>query len=248
MHATDEVASPVLILGGSGGVGSRLVERLAKAGRPIIAAGRSADSLDALAARADVRTEVVDARSFDDVDRLVDSVGPISGAVNCVGSMLIKAAHQTSEREFDEAIAQNTKSAFALVRAAARTMRKSGGSIVLVSSCAAATGLPNHEAIAAAKGAIDGLVRSAAATYAANAIRVNAVAPGLTRTPLTRRITENERALEASVAMHPLGRIGEADDVAAAIEWLLDSSSGWITGQVVGVDGGLAAARPRPRA
>jgi NAD(P)-dependent dehydrogenase (short-subunit alcohol dehydrogenase family) len=120
-----------------------------------------------------------------------------------------------------------------------------GGSIVLVSSAAARLGLANHEAIAAAKAGIIGLTLSSAATYAARGIRVNCVAPGLTRTPMTARLTQNEATLKASTAMHALGRIGEPDDVAGAIDWLLGPESSWITGQVLGVDGGLASVRPR---
>jgi NAD(P)-dependent dehydrogenase (short-subunit alcohol dehydrogenase family) len=122
---------------------------------------------------------------------------------------------------------------------------KQGGSIVLVSSAAARVGLANHEAIAAAKAGVIGLALSAAATYAPRGIRVNCVAPGLVRTPLTSRITENEAALKGSLAMHALGRIGEASDVASAMEWLLDPAQAWVTGQVIGVDGGLASLRPR---
>lgn len=115
--------------------------------------------------------------------------------------------------------------------------------MVLVSTVAAGTGLSNHEAIAAAKGGIEGLVRSAAATYAARNLRVNAVAPGLVDTPLASRITKSERALEHSKKMHPLGRIGTPEDVSSAIDWLLSSESSWVTGQVVGIDGGLGAIR-----
>jgi hypothetical protein len=121
-----------------------------------------------------------------------------------------------------------------------------GGAVVLVSSAAARIGLANHEAIAAAKAGIIGLVLSAAATYARQRIRFNAVAPGLVRTPLTRGLVSSEPAEKASVAMHPLGRLGEPEDVARAICFLLDPAQGWITGQVLGVDGGLADVKARP--
>ncbi|MGL4419960.1 MAG: SDR family oxidoreductase, partial [Gemmataceae bacterium] len=106
-------------------------------------------------------------------------------------------------------------------------------------------GLVNHEAIALAKGAINGLTLSAAATYASRKIRVNAVAPGLVRTPLAAKITGNDLALKASIGMHPLGRIGEPDDVAGLIAWLLAPENSWITGQVIGIDGGLGRARTK---
>lgn len=116
---------------------------------------------------------------------------------------------------------------------------------MLVSSAAARIGFANHEAIAAAKAGVIGLTLSAAATYASRGLRFNAVAPGLVRTPMTERITANESAAEASIAMHALGRLGEPADVAGLIAWLLDPRNSWITGQVFGVDGGLASLRSR---
>ena len=90
-----------------------------------------------------------------------------------------------------------------------------------------------------------GLVRAAAATYASNRLRFNAVAPGLVDTPLAERITRNEAALRASMAMHRLGRIGAPDEMARCIEFLLSPSSGWVTGQTLAVDGGLSRVRAR---
>ena len=176
--------------------------------------------------------------------KAVELDGRLDGLANCIGSILLKPAHLTSEEEWDAVVATNLKSAYAAVRAAARLMT-TGGSVVLVSSAAARLGLANHEAIAAAKAGVIGLTLSAAATYAPKGIRVNAVAPGLVRTPLTARITDNEAALKASTAMHALGRVGEPEDVASAIAWLLDPAQSWVTGQVIGVDGGLATLRSR---
>jgi NAD(P)-dependent dehydrogenase (short-subunit alcohol dehydrogenase family) len=184
------------------------------------------------------------------MDRFFDKVAsmgtPLSGVVNCAGSLLLKPAHQTSQQEFDETVAANLTTAFATIRSAAPILRKSGGSIVLVSSAAAQIGLPNHEVIGAVKAAVGGLAVSAAATYASSKIRVNAVAPGLVRTPMTSRIVENEVSLKASTAMHSLGRIGEPSDVASLIAWLLGPESSWITGQVWAVDGGLSGLKGRP--
>jgi NAD(P)-dependent dehydrogenase (short-subunit alcohol dehydrogenase family) len=98
---------------------------------------------------------------------------------------------------------------------------------------------------AAAKAGIDGLVFSAAATCAAKNIRVNAIAPGPTDTPLAARFTGNEAALKASIAMHPLGRIGTPLDIATAAAWLVDPAASWITGQIIRIDGGLSSVRPR---
>ena len=157
----------------------------------------------------------------------------LDGIANCFGSLLLKPAHATSDAEFESVLAVNLKSAFATVRGAARSM-KGPGSVVFVSSAAARLGLVNHEAIAAAKAGVQGLALAAAASYARRGLRFNCVAPGLTATPLTARITGNEASAKASLGMHALGRFGQPEEVAAAIEFLLDPANSWITGQVLG--------------
>lgn len=238
-----------VVLGASGGIGSELCRQLSSKGARLLVAGRTAEKLAALAAATDAQTFTLDATQPEAVDqcikRAIELYGKVDGVANCVGSLLLKPAHLTTDAEWSATVATNLGSAFAIVRAATRAMMNTGGSIVLVSSAAARVGLANHEAIAAAKAGIIGLVLSAAASYAARGIRVNCVAPGLVRTPLTARITENEAALKGSLALHALGRIGEPADVAAAIEWLLNPAQSWVTGQVLGIDGGLASVRPR---
>ena len=179
-------------------------------------------------------------------DTAAAALGGLTGITNCVGSILLKPAHLTSTADWAATLATNLTSGFGCVRAAGRLMKADGGSVVLVSSAAARIGLPNHEAIAAAKAGIIGLVLSAAATYARQKIRFNAVAPGLTRTPLAAGLVASELAEKASVAMHPLGRLGEPEDVARAIAWLLDPQQSWVTAQVIGIDGGLADVKGRP--
>ena len=238
----------ILVLGAAGGIGSALSRRLASERVKLVVAGRDAVRLEAIAAETGATPFVLDATRPAEVEaaaaKAVELDGRLDGLANCVGSILLKPAHLTSEEEWDAVVATNLKSAYAAVRAATRVMT-TGGSVVLVSSAAARLGLANHEAIAAAKAGVIGLTLSAAASYAPKGIRVNAVAPGLVRTPLTARITGNEAALKASTAMHALGRVGEPEDVASAIAWLLDPAQSWVTGQVIGVDGGLATLRSR---
>lgn len=238
-----------LVLGASGGIGAVLSRRLAAGGARLVLAGRNAEKLNALAAELGGHALTLDAADPRQVDSCVAKALELNtrldGVAHCVGSLLLKPAHTTTDDEWNSVIATNLTSAFAVVRAAARGMLNSGGSIVLVSSAAARLGLSNHEAIAAAKAGVIGLTLSAAATYAPRGIRVNCVAPGLVRTPLTQRITTNDASLKASMAMHALGRIGEASDVASAIEWLLCPAQSWVTGQVLGIDGGLASLRSR---
>ena len=162
-----------------------------------------------------------------------------------VGSILLKPAHLTSVDEYREQMALNIDSSFFTVKAAARAMMKSGGSIVLSSSAVGRIGLNNHEAIASAKAGIIGLARSAAATYAKRGVRVNAVAPGLVDTPLSARILSSKAGRKQSEAMHAVGRVGQPEDVADAITWLIRPSADWVTGQVIGVDGGLGTVRAR---
>jgi NAD(P)-dependent dehydrogenase (short-subunit alcohol dehydrogenase family) len=238
-----------LVLGATGGIGESLCRRLASRGARLILAGGNSDKLQLLGDELQAPVFPLDATRFEEVDACVEKAlqlhGRLDGVANCIGSLLLKSAHSTSETEWLATVATNLTTAFAVLRAAAKAMLNTGGSIVLVSSAAARIGLANHEAIAAAKAGVIGLTLSAAATYGPRGIRVNCVAPGLVRTPMTARLTANETSLKASTAMHALGRIGEPQDVAAAIEWLLSPEQSWITGQVLGIDGGLGSVRSR---
>ena len=243
-----------VIVGASGGIGSELCRRLAARGPcKLMVAARDADKLEALAAELRTQGAEVVVRPLDTTDpAAVDAAfkeattafGAISGAANLCGSIILKPAHLTSDAEFADALGVNLFTAFHVLRAAARAMPE-GGSVVLMSTVATKIGLPNHETIAAAKGAINGLVIAAAATYAPRGLRVNAVAPGLVRTPLSAKLTANEATLKASTALHPLGRIGEPGDVAEVVAWLLVPETKWVTGQVISIDGGLSSVRAK---
>jgi len=243
------MSSRVLIVGGTGGIGSAVARIIVASGGRVFIAGRDSVRLEMLGGELGMPVGQVDATDIEAVDACADQaaemLGGLTGIANCVGSILLKPAHLTSPGEWQATLAQNLTSGFGCVRAAGRLLKADGGSVVLVSSAAARIGLANHEAIAAAKAGLEGLVRSAAATYAKQRIRFNAVAPGLVRTPLTRGLVSTELAEKASLAMHPLGRLGEPGDVARAITFLLDPAQDWITGQVLGVDGGLADVKAR---
>ena len=178
----------ILILGGGGGIGSAVARLIVSRGGRVYLAGRDTGRLEAIAAELGMPWGTVEATDPDSIDAVADAaaaeLGGLTGITNCVGSILLKPAHLTTTADWAATLATNLNSAFGCVRAAGRLLKADGGSVVLVSSAAARIGLPNHEAIAAAKAGIIGLVLSAAATYARQKIRFNAVAPGLTRTPL----------------------------------------------------------------
>jgi 3-oxoacyl-[acyl-carrier protein] reductase len=238
-----------VVFGAYGGIGSTLCRRLAKKGAKLLLAGRNEVRLSGLAVELGAKAFCLDACNLQQVEscmkRATELHGPTSGVANCVGSLLLKPAHLLSEAEWDATVATNLKSAFGVVRGAALTMAQQGGSVVLLSTAAARIGLANHEAISAAKAGIEGLALAASASYASKGIRVNCVAPGMTRTPLTARLLQNEMMAKASAGMHALGRIGKPAEIASAIEWLLDPEQSWVTGQVIGVDGGLSRIRSR---
>lgn len=240
-----------VVIGATGGIGSVLTRRLVRRGDRVLLAARDEPRLRELGEEIGQEWVATDATDPEQVERTIqrasDSFGRLDGVVNLAGSILLKPAHLTSLDEFRETLEVNLVTAFNVVRAAAKALRREGGTIVLASSAAAGIGLANHEAVAAAKGGVEGLVLAAAATYAGSGIRVNAVAPGLVDTPLSERIMKSETGRRASLALHPLGRLGEPVDVAAAIEWLLAGESDWVTGQVIGVDGGLGTLKVAAR-
>lgn len=248
------MSPPVAIVtGATGAIGAETARRLVAAGWQVALVGRDEAALDALGAELGPSTrpfiaDVTESASLDAaVARVTEQLGAPGGLVHAVGSTLLKPAHAISDADLDAVIATNLTSAFYALRAFVRAVpRGAPGSAVLFSTAATQIGLVNHEAIAAAKGGVDGLVTAAAATYAARGIRVNAVRPGLVRSRLTQRLVENEATLRASEAMHPLGRVGDAADVAGLVAFLLSADATWITGQHIAADGGLSGIKPPP--
>ena len=241
--------SAIAILGATGTIGSVLARRLVREGQSVLLVGRNEEKLSALGqelAQPFVTVELMGSQQLEQaLEAAADVQGGLHGMVNCIGSLLLKPAHATTDEDFRRVIETNLFTAFATVRAGARLLRERGGSIVLFASAAAEIGIANHEAIAAAKAGVIGLARSASATYAPHNIRVNVVSPGLIRTELTRRIWESPASATASAQMHALGRLGEPEQVASLVAWLLDVENNWITGQVIGIDGGLGHVLPR---
>jgi NAD(P)-dependent dehydrogenase (short-subunit alcohol dehydrogenase family) len=242
-----------MITGASGGLGRALAKILSSQGKNLALVTRDAGKLsdatsgEALVIEADVSTSEGAASA---VAACRERFGaPPSALAHCAGSVVLRALHQTDEAQYRDCLRANLDSAFFMLGAFVDALQKEKmtGAAVLVSTVAARIGVVRHEAVAAAKAGIEGLVRSAAATYANRKIRVNAIAPGLMRSPATERFFKDEKMIKQLNAQYPLGRHGRVEDGAAAMAWLLSDEAGWITGQVLPVDGGFTAVRPMVR-
>lgn len=237
-----------LILAASSDIGELCATDLVSNNHRVFVTARKQDKLESLKKSLNCNGKIVDCANFDEVDNVfneaISELGNLDGVVCFAGSVILKPAHLTTFDEYWHTVNANLTCAFACVRSAGKYL-KNGGSVVLLASAVAMHGLANHEAIAGAKGGVVALAKSAAASYASKNIRFNVVAPGLTHTKLTTKITENETSLNYSKAMHALARIGECADVANAVNFLLDVRNNFITGQVLAVDGGLSSLMPK---
>ena len=238
---------PVLILGGSGGVGSALARNLKSRGTPVHLFARDQGRLEAVATEiggADYTpVDVMDASALAGaVTEACKREAGVAGLAYCVGSIVLKPLKRASEDEFLQAFRLNAVGAALAVQAAESALRRAGGSVVLFSTIAAGSGFTNHSVTAAAKGATEALTRSLAADLAPE-VRVNCIAPSLLRTPLAKSLTDNEVMAKSIAQMHPLPRLGEAEDAASLAAFLLGPESSWISGQVISVDGGRSTLR-----
>ncbi len=226
----------ILIAGGSSGIGLTLVNRLTASGANVISLSRHA-SPNWQGSVTHLPFDIMQ----DDFGLLAMQLpGQLHGLVYAAGSINLKPFNRLSREDFLNDYKINTLGAAQLIQQALKGLRAAGSSsVVLFSTVAAAIGLSYHASIAAAKGAIEGLTLALAAELAPQHIRVNALAPSLTDTPLAGNLLSTDEKREAANKRHPLGRYGQPDDLAAAAEFLLGDSSSWITGQVLGVDGGL---------
>jgi NAD(P)-dependent dehydrogenase (short-subunit alcohol dehydrogenase family) len=240
-----------LITGASGGVARALAKRLHGQGWRMVMVSRDVTRFDTqdgdVAVQADVSTPGGADAAFALAQERTGSVP--DAVVNCAGSTLIAPLGRVTAESFRNCMAANVDTAFFTVQAYTKALvaAKRAGDIVLFSSVVAGTGVSNHAAIATAKGAIEALVRSIAADFSHLGIRINAVAPGLMRSPLTEKMLVNERSQQNIAAQYPLGRYGDAADGAAVAAWLLGPDARWITGEVIHLDGGFSAVRPMVR-
>lgn len=240
-----------LVTGASGGLGRAVVHALRNDGWRIARVSRSRDRLPPVAFET-LDIEADTSRPEGAAAALTacrEHFGVPAALAHCAGSTMLAPLHRTTPDQLRACVAANLESALHTLAAFVTAVREARrpAAAALVSSVVARTGVANHEAIAAAKAGIEGLVRSAAATYAPDGIRVNAVAPGLMDTPAAAAFLKTPTLREAAARQYPLGGVGEATDVAAAMAWLLGPAARWVTGQILPVDGGFTAIRPLVR-
>lgn len=225
----------ILIVGGSSGIGLSLVKLLYEQNANIYVVSRSEseewpDDIHVL--KADVTG------NLDALEMFLPQ--QLHGLVYSVGSITLKPFSRLTAEDFLNDYQLNVLGAVRIIQQAIKPIKNAAGSsIVLISSVAARSGMPYHASIAAAKGAVEGMALSLAAEFATQQIRVNVVAPALIDTPLAQSLLSTPEKREVSAKRHPLGRIGQPNDISQMITLLLSDESSWMTGQVIGIDGGL---------
>jgi NAD(P)-dependent dehydrogenase (short-subunit alcohol dehydrogenase family) len=240
----------VLVTGARGGIGRALCAQLQGQGWQVAAVGRDAAGLADVPASLRIQADTTTPEGATDAIRQCREVlGAPTRLAHCVGSTLIAPLHRSRAEQVREVLRINLESALFMLGAWVEALREptQPGAAVLVSSVVAGIGVANHEAIAAAKGGIEALVRSAAATYAPQGLRINAVAPGMTDTPMTAAMLKQPAMREGAGKQYPLGGVQTAEQVAGVMAWLLSDAADRLTGQVLPVDGGFTRVRPLVR-
>tara|TARA_A100001015_G_C15039102_1_gene738344 strand:- start:2756 stop:3493 length:738 start_codon:yes stop_codon:yes gene_type:complete len=232
----------IAIFGGTSGIGKRIALLLLERKANVIIFSKSQQPSSEF--EGEFSHHLCDGTNYEQVvnafKKISDEYGSLDGVVNCIGTIKLKPAHQASIEDWNTCLDLNLNSSFFILKESIPLLSKEGGSLLFMSTAATQVGLANHELVSATKSGVNGLVLSAAATYAKKNIRVNAIGPGLVETPLSESMISNPMFKQASEKLHPLGRLGKDDDIANAALYFLDPQNSWVTGQNLCVDGGLS--------
>ena len=221
----------VVITGGASGIGAACVQRFSAEGATVVSLDQQGDPPCDVSDQESVREAFL---------RIAEQHERIDVLFNNAGIAIRKTVADYTVEEWDRVFAVNVRGMF-LCSAHALPLMPHGSSIIHSSSVAGITGVRNRAAYSASKGAVVGLTRNMALDYAPRGVRVNAVAPGFVDTPLLTPLHQDPARLQAITGMHPLGRLGRAEDVASAVAFLASEDAAWITGVVLPVDGGFSA-------
>ena len=226
-----------LIFGATGSVGSSLAEQLKNSGNDIHLVGRNESEVKAIAEKLGCSYTVADVLEDGFIEKVKSDVNEIKGIAYCVGSIDLKPLRMVTEEDMNKCMKLNLYSAIEAIKGFQESLKKNKGSIVLFSTVAAQRGFTNHTIIASAKAAVEGLTVTLAAEFAPN-IRVNCIAPSLSKSKIAEPMLKNPAIAEGIAKAHPLKRLGEGKDSASLAKFLITEDSSWITGQIIAVDGG----------
>ena len=226
-----------LIFGATGSVGSSLAEQLKNSGHDVHLVARNESEVKAIAEKLNCSYTVADVLEDGFIERVKSDINEIKGIAYCVGSIDLKPLRMVTEADMNKCMKLNLYSAIEAIKGFQEILKKNKGSVVLFSTVAAQRGFTNHTIIASAKAAVEGLTVTLAAEFAPN-IRVNCVAPSLSKSKIAEPMLKNAAIAEGIAKAHPLKRLGEGKDSAALAKFLITEDSSWVTGQVIAVDGG----------
>ena len=231
-----------LIFGATGSIGSSLANQLYNEKRDCHLIGRNEEELKRLANKLSYSFSVCDVLKINFTKKLLEELADVEvlGMAYCVGSIDIKPFKLTKSSDFVSSYVLNLVAVTEIIRNFEDNLKKNDASIVLFSTVAAKKGFVNHSIISSSKSGVEGLTVALAAEFAPN-IRVNCIAPSLTKSKMAKNLIKNSKIEESIAKLHPLKRIGEGIDAANLALFLLSKNSSWITGQIIGVDGGRAA-------
>ena len=226
-----------LIFGATGSVGSSLAEQLKNSGNDIHLIARNENEVKTIAEKLGCTYTVADVLEEGFIEKVKSDISEIKGIAYCVGSIDLKPLRMVTEADMNKCMKLNLYSAIEAIKGFQESLKKNKGSVVLFSTVAAQRGFTNHTIIASAKAAVEGLTVTLAAEFAPH-IRVNCIAPSLSKSKIAEPMLKNPAIAEGIAKAHPLKRLGEGKDSAALAKFLITDDSSWVTGQVIAVDGG----------